>query len=214
MCFSKNASIASFSIGMIGALLCVSLGSITDKILGYFLGYVALMQGIEYLLWSHPKCDDYNRTISIMGMLLNNMQPVVFGLIVLLFNSKIRHIKFFYFIIVLYLCVGIPYSLSFININNKRAQCTIKNKVTTHLNWNWNIMNYYQLVYIIFIIAFCIISILGLPNSRHGYIFAFCILFSYISSALIYSNNVGAIWCYYTAFAPMLYYIMRITYFK
>ena len=118
----------------------------------------------------------------------------------------------FYFIIVLYLCVGIPYSLSF--INNKQAQCTIKNKVTTHLNWNWNIMNYYQLVYIIFIIAFCVISILGLPNSRVGYIFAFFVLFSYISSALIYSTNVGAIWCYYTAFAPILYYIMRITYFK
>ena len=212
MCFSKNASIVSFSIGMLGAFLCISLGTINDKILGYFLGYVALMQGIEYLLWSHPKCDDYNRIISIIGMLLNNMQPIVFGLIVLLFNPKIRNIKLFYFIIVLYLCVGIPYSLSF--INNKQAQCTIKNKVTTHLNWNWNIMNYYQLVYAVFIIAFCVISILGLSNSRYGYIFAFIILFSYASSAMIYSNNVGALWCYYTAFAPILYYIMRITYFK
>ena len=36
MCFSKNASIASFSIGIVGAILCISLGTITDKIVGYF----------------------------------------------------------------------------------------------------------------------------------------------------------------------------------
>ena len=73
MCFSKNASIVSFTIGIVGSILCITLGTATDKIVGYFLGYVSLMQGIEYLLWSHQICDNYNRVVSIIGMLLNNL---------------------------------------------------------------------------------------------------------------------------------------------
>jgi hypothetical protein len=207
MCFSKNASIASFTIGIVGAILCISLGTITDKIVGYFLGYVALMQGIEYLLWSHQKCDNYNRLVSIIGMILNNMQPLVLGLIILALNPKIRHITWFYFFILLYLCVGIPYSLSF--INNKKLQCTIKNNQSQHLEWNWNIMNNYTLVYLMFIISECMMCILGIPNPKYGYVFAFAIVFTFSSSALLYSRNVGALWCYYTAYIPILYYIVR-----
>jgi hypothetical protein len=212
MCFSKNASIASFSIGIVGAILCISLGTITDKIVGYFLGYVALMQWIEYLLWSHQKCDNYNRVVSIIGMLLNNMQPVVLGLIILYFNPKIRHITWFYFFMFLYLCVGIPYSLSF--IKNKQVQCTIKNKQTKHLDWNWNNMNYYMLVYFIFIFSECVMCILGIPNPKYGWLFAFAIVFTYLTSAFFYSTNVGALWCYYTAFIPLIYYLSTLPFRK
>jgi len=214
MCFSKNASIASFTIGIVGALLCISLGSITDKIVGYFLGYAVLMQGIEYLLWSHQKCDNYNRAVSITGMLLNNMQPVVLGLIILYFNPKIRHLTWFYFFMFLYLCVGIPYSLSF--INDKQSQCTIKNKKSQHLewNWNWNGMDHYLLVYFIFIFSECIMAILGIPNPKHGWLFAFTIVFTYLTSAFFNSSNVGALWCYYSAFIPILYYLIRIYFLK
>jgi hypothetical protein len=207
MCFSKNASIASFTIGIVGSLLCISLGTITDKILGYFLFYISLMQGIEYLLWSHQKCDNYNRFVSIIGMLLNNMQPLVLGLIILWLNPKIRHINWFYFFMFLYLCAAIPYSLSF--INNKKLQCTIKNKQSQHLDWNWNTMKYYSLVYLIFIITACVSCILGFPNPIHGWIFAFFILFTYLTSSLLYSSNVGALWCYYSVFIPIIYYLIR-----
>jgi hypothetical protein len=207
MCFSKNASIASFTIGVVGSILCISLGSVMDKILGYFLLYVSLMQGIDYLLWSHLKCDNYNRIVSIIGMLLNNMQPFVFGLIILFFSPKIRHINWFYFFIVLYLCLAIPYSLSF--INNKKLQCTIKNKQTQHLDWNWNTMKYYGLVYFVFIVTSCMLSILGFPNPLYGWIFAFYIVFTYLTTTLLYSSNIGAIWCYYSAFTPIIYYFLR-----
>lgn len=212
MCFSKNASIVSFTIGIVGAILCISLGAITDKIVGYFLGYVALMQGIEYLLWSHQTCDNYNRTISIIGMLLNNMQPIVLGLIILYFNPKIRHISWFYFFMFLYLCIGIPYSLSF--INDKQSQCTIKNKKTQHLEWKWNGMNHYLLVYFTFIFSECMMCILGIPNIKYGIIFAFVIVFSFSTSAIMYSGNIGALWCYYTAFVPLIYYLSNLPFRK
>ena len=212
MCFSKNASIVSFTIGIVGSILCITLGTATDKIVGYFLGYVSLMQGIEYLLWSHQICDNYNRVVSIIGMLLNNMQPLVLGLIILYFNPKIRHITWFYFFMLLYLCVGIPYSLSF--IKNKKVQCTIKNNNSHHLDWNWNIMNHYRLVYLIFIISECLICILGIPKPKYGWLCAFFILFTYLTSAYFYSSNVGALWCYYTAFIPLIYYFSTLSFRK
>jgi hypothetical protein len=212
MCFSKNASIGSFTIGIVGSILCISLGTTFDKIVGYFLGYVALMQGIEYLLWSHQKCDNYNRVVSITGMVLNNMQPLVLGLIILYFNPKMRHITWFYFFMFLYLCVGIPYSLSF--IKNKQLQCTIKNKKSHHLDWNWNNMNYYRLVYFIFIFSECMMCILGIPNIKLGLIFAFAIIFTFSTSTFLYSSNVGALWCYYTAFIPIIYYFSTLPFRK
>ena len=37
------------------------------------------MQGIEFLLWKHPVCDDYHKAVSVAGMILNHLQPVVLG---------------------------------------------------------------------------------------------------------------------------------------
>lgn len=207
MCFSKNASAISFIVGVVGSLLCVSLGTVTDKIFGYLLLYVSSMQAIEYLLWSHQKCDTYNRIVSIVGMLLNNFQPLVLGFIIIVINPKIRHISLFYLSMFIYLCAVIPYSLSF--LTNKKIQCTIKNKKTNHLEWNWNNMNYYKLVYLLFIISSCVMSILGFPTLLTGCLFAFFIVFSYTTTALFYSNSVGALWCYYVVFTPIVYYILR-----
>jgi hypothetical protein len=89
MCYSANASIVSFTFGVIGSLLCVSLGSVKDKILGFFLFFVSFMQGIEYLLWKHQICDNYNKFISVLGMILNHLQPIVLGLLVILFNTNL-----------------------------------------------------------------------------------------------------------------------------
>lgn len=90
MCFSARVSIITFIIGIIGAYKCIQLGEPLDKIIGYFLGFVALMQLIEYLLWTHQKCDKYNKMLSITGMLLNHLQPIMLGLLVLNFNKNIE----------------------------------------------------------------------------------------------------------------------------
>ena len=93
MCFSSEASIRSLTAGLLGSFLCVSLGTATDKIMGYFLGFVSLMQGIEYLLWKHQTCNHYNRAISILGMVLNHLRPVILGIVVLLLNPKTQKPK-------------------------------------------------------------------------------------------------------------------------
>ena len=210
MCYSENASIISFSFGIIGSLLCILLGTVTDKILGFFLAFVSLMQGIEYLLWKHQICDNYNKIISVLGMVLNHLQPVVLGLLVIIFNPKLGETKlhWIYSFMVFYLCAIIPYSIQF--LKDSKSLCTIKNKETSHLQWNWNSMKYAQIIYFIFLLTFCALFLLGLPKLNYGIYASLTTIVTFSTSNFFYpQKHTGAMWCYYVVFLPFLYYILR-----
>jgi len=211
MCFSAKISILTFIIGFISSFLCFTLGKIIDKIVGLFFAFISLMQIIEYLLWNHQICDNYNRIVSICGMILNHMQPVVLGIIILLMNTSLKKRWLIKLIIIIYLCFIVPYSIQF--INNKDIQCTIKNK--KHLEWKWNSMNYYTLIYFIYILALSLIFIVGLPTIKLGIFASLYVVFTYLSSSYFYSDSsVGALWCFYILFTPLIYYFLRITVFS
>jgi hypothetical protein len=212
MCFSAKASLLSFTIGLVGAFLCISLGSVKDKIIGYFLGFVSLMQGIEYLLWSHQKCDSYNRFISFIGMCLNHLQPLVLGIILLVVNKNIKNIKnkdWIYLVMLFYFFILFLYSLQFF-LTEKENQCTLKN-TANHLQWNWNLLKYNRWIYFLFLFTMCALFLLGMPTLKSGINCSFVAILSYSTSAILYNDkDVGALWCYYTAFLPLLYYFSRI----
>lgn len=207
MCFSAESSILSLTTGLIGSFLCISLGSVKDRIFGYFFGFVSLMQGIEYLLWSHQKCDMYNRVISFLGMFLNHLQPFMLGIIILVINKNVQHKYWIYLVMFLYLLFIVPYSLQFFFVG-KDKQCTMKN-MQNHLQWNWNILKYNRIIYFIFLFTMCTLFLLGLPTLNDGIYFALGAIMTYTTSGIMYhTNDVGALWCYYVAFLPILYYIL------
>ena len=207
MCFSEEASIRSLIAGLIGSGLSISLGTISDKIIGYFLGFVSLMQGIDYLLWRHQKCDTYNRVISVLGMVLNHLQPFVLGIVVLMLSPKNKYNKTIMALMVFYLIVIIPYSYQFIKM---KGTCTLKGENHDHLIWKWNNMPFARVRYFTFLVVMSSIFILGNPNKMAGLGFALCGLFMYSSSLVVYPREVaGALWCYYTAYIPITYYVLR-----
>lgn len=107
-----------------------------DIVLGSFLFYVSFMQFIEYLLWKHQKCDNYNKIVSIIGMILNHMQPIILGIIIILIaKPKIENIYIIISVMCIYFLCAILYSIEFLRNN---GQCTIKNRKTKHLDWKWN----------------------------------------------------------------------------
>ena len=207
MCFSPEASIRSLISGLFGSLLCISLGSVTDKIVGYFLGFVSLMQGIEYLLWKHQKCDNYNRIVSVLGMILNHLQPFILGVVVLLLNPKTTNYNIIVGLMILYLIVIIPYSYQFIKM---KGTCTLKGENHEHLIWKWNNMDFAKIRYATFLFVLSAIFVLGVPNKIMGVLFALCGILMYVSSLIVYPREVaGALWCYYTAFIPIFYFLFR-----
>lgn len=207
MCFSEQASIRSLLAGLIGSGLCVSLGTVSDKIVGYFLGFVSLMQGIDYLLWRHQKCDMYNRVISVLGMILNHLQPFVLGIVVLLLNPKNPYNKTILTLMIIYLMVIVPYSYQFIKM---KGTCTLKGENHDHLIWKWNSLPFARVRYFTFLVVMSAIFILGTPNKMVGIAFALCGIFMYSTSLIVYPREVaGALWCYYTAYIPITYYVLR-----
>lgn len=207
MCFSEEASIRSLLAGLIGSGLCVSLGTVSDKIIGYFLGFVSLMQGIDYLLWRHQKCDMYNRVISVLGMILNHLQPFILGIVVLLLNPKNKYNKTIMTLMIIYLIVIVPYSYQFIKM---KGSCTLKGENHDHLIWNWNRLPFASVRYFTFLVVMSAIFILGTPNKMAGIAFAMCGIVMYSTSLIVYPKEVaGALWCYYTAYIPITYYLLR-----
>jgi len=205
MCFSERASIVSFFFGIIGSLLLISLGSVNNKIIGCYLMYISLMQIIDFLLWRHQLCDNYNRMISLLGMLLNHSQPLVLGMIILLFNPK--HKNIILTLMFVYLCVVIPYSIPF--ITDKKLQCTLKGK-EKYLLWNWNLMKYYIIMYPTFLFIICGMFIYGLTNYKIGLFFALTATILFVSSYYIYKTKyLGTMWCYYSVFVPIILYLIQ-----
>jgi hypothetical protein len=205
MCYSEEISLFTFTIGVGFSILLLFTQDKFNKLLGYFLGFVSLMQLIEYLLWRHPICDNYNRTISIIGMILNHSQPVMLALITGLIYSK--QITSLFLISLVYLAVIIPYSFQF----TKNLQCTTRQCGATdpHLVWNWNTLNYSEIVYLLFLASFVGISLFGMPSDK-GLMFSSIAVLTYGISSFVYDRKVmGSLWCFWTAFFPAFIYIKQ-----
>lgn len=206
MCYSAQISLLTFSIGFGFSALLTQSGLKFHRLLGWFLGYVSLMQLIEYLLWNHQICDDYNKSISILGMVLNHLQPVILAILTGSFYFK--QIPVLIGVVIAYLTVIIPYSLQF----TSDLQCSMQQCGSTdpHIVWNWNTLKHSNFVYLVFLAAFVLVGLCGMP-SNSGAMFASVAVFSYTLSALIYDRKVmGSLWCFWTAFMPAVIYLANL----
>jgi hypothetical protein len=206
MCFSADVSLGTFISGIVFSVLCFSLGTAEAKIIGVFFGFVIFMQLIEYLLWKHQYCDQYNKNLTIAGMILNHLQPVVLFLAVILFNKNIpsNNLKIMTLAVIIYAIAIIPYSLQFDKF------CTQKGKESNnHLVWKWNNMDRAEITYSIFLISMMVITFFGMPS--HKVIHTLITLLTFIISAVIYGKQqvAGALWCFIAAFAPLAYFITQ-----
>ena len=209
MCFSANVSLATFLLGGIGSFLVWTLGTAFDRIAGLFMGFVALMQGIEYILWKNQECNRSNKLVSIVGMWLNHLQPLVLGGLILGLSPRHTYDTAIKAIMGLYTAVIVPYSLQFQNKAN--LQCTTQKPGDPHLVWNWNDMSYSSVVYGIFLATMALIAILGMPTLTQGAVFAAIAVITLMLSGLFFYKRsvVGAMWCFFAVFLPAFYYILR-----
>ena len=211
MCFSAKVSIGTFVLGFVSSFLVYSLGTTDDKIIGLFFAFTSLMQWIEYLLWNHVKCDDYNRYLSITAMVINHLQPIILGALVLGYNPQIttKNHQLILGILAIYIVCIVPYSLQF--VMDTTQQCTIKTP-NNHLYWKWNDMPMYMLTYIVFILSVFVLFRVGLVSSIHGQYMAYTGLVLFGISKLIYYDTgmIGSMWCFFAAFTPLVWYLLRI----
>jgi hypothetical protein len=207
MCFSEEVSLLTLILGLGGSAATFTLGKTFDKIIAVFLGYVSLMQGVEWLLWRHQTCDDYHKTISNVGMILNLLQPIVLGFVLLLFSKRAYENRLYIFIVMFFLFL---LDTIFVQHYKKHLQCTTPRSNDPHLVWNWTILKDYNQHWLGYISFFSIISILGMPTLFMGICFALFAMLTMVISILVYPRqDMGAMWCFFTAFVPIIYFILR-----
>lgn len=211
MCYSSEVSLITLIVGLVGSAFVYTLGSAFDRIFALFLGYVSLMQGIELILWNHQKCDIFHKKISVLGMMLNLGQPIVLGILTLIISNRkeyrleILGIMFLYSI----------YCINLFNSYEENLQCTNPRANDPHLVWNWTILESWRADWTIYIIAACLISILGMPTLNQGILLAVFYLCSMIISILVYPRqNMGAMWCFFSSLTPPIFYFLRKAGFK
>ena len=190
MCFSEKASLTAFLVGMTSSLYCYSLGKPDDKVFGLFFAFVSLMQLIDYLLWRHQVCDAYNKMVSLFGMILNHLQPIILAVLLIMYKSDINR-KAISYIIGIYLLFIIPYSLQF------SGDCTIKSK---NPNFKWNNEKYHNIVNLIFVLSISLLFYYGFSLRA-----AILALLSVLLSQIFYSNQIGAVWCFFAVGFPVMY---------
>ena len=205
MCFSPLASVSTFLIGIIGAILCLTLGTPTDNLVGLFFGFVSSMQGIEFALWNNLDCNEINKIISVLGMVLNHLQPIVLSILILLLNKNLSVTtkKIIILSTIIYAIVITIYSYQFA----LEDECTIKNE-HKHLEWKWNGMKYRASVYILFLFMLIMLFYIGTPDKKSGIILSGLSLISYLISYFIYKDQkvVGSLWCLFASFTPIIWY--------
>lgn len=206
MCYSEQSSLFAFTIGLIGSSIAFSLGSVMDKIVGSFCGYISFMQIFDYLLWRHQMCDSYNKTVSVTAMLFNHTQILFLGFIILYFNGNHVNQKYVKWILLMSTLVFLVYTYQWFLIKLPDELCTIKDYTTPHLLWKWTQLEYSTIAYTIFYaIPAALLFIEGIPNKMYGIFIAFIVLFTFATSYIFYKHNVGALWCHYSTFLPILY---------
>jgi len=207
MCHSASVSLGSFTIGAIFSYLLYRENDISYKMLGVFLGYIILMQLIEFLLWSHQVCDNYNKSISFLGMYLNYLQPFVLAILLLYFFNQPKFNKNIIITTAsIYLVITLLYtSQYYFNLD----KCTIK-KNNPYLLWNWGQMNYSYAMSIIYLIALFVLIYFGVPNKTAAFGIIFLSFITLLFSVLFYPRPfIGAIWCFFGAFIPLMFYIYK-----
>jgi hypothetical protein len=201
MCFSKEVSLGTFIIGVIGSALVYSFNTKIDKILAIFFFYIILMQLLEFILWNNLTCNVINKITTFTAIILNATQPVVLAMLVL-YNYKLPNQTSLIIYTILYSLMMLIYNLQ------TKTLCTLKNKFN-HLEWKWNSLFMYIFAYIMYILYLSYI-ILSIPY-KWNKMLILIILLSYLLSIYIYwgTNNIDSLWCFFAAFFPIIWFIFR-----
>lgn len=218
MCFNDQISLATFLTGISGSIGLGCLKLIPESI---FLGWVSNMQLVEYFLWKNQpcqiskenkicnaneiqNCNKINQNITSAGLIINHLEPFILFISILIFSKRTLPIWLIILVCIFLICLLI------VTINIETTKKTIEDKCTyvteesnPHLFWKWNFFNYYNIIYISFLIILCLLSYYGLFNNIFSTII---ILLSFLISFFIYSDKkiVGSMWCFAAAYVPWL----------
>lgn len=208
MCYSADLSLASLSFGIFASLMLINFGSKqsiqTNKAIGYFFLFVSLMQLVEYFLWIDIDCvNGFNKAGSLLGPILNHLQPVVLLIIAstLLEPNNLISPSIVIPANILYL---IYCGYQYVKYVSDESNFCVKTNDREHLDWTWK-KNFNYLFY--FAISFInIANFYTNTNLMVSFGISYILL---IVSIFGFNKNVGEFWCLMVTGVPLINLLME-----
>ena len=198
MCISKNLSLISFIVSIVSSITLLYFGNAPEnQVISYYMMFVGLMQLVDYGAWIDLDCTKgSNRLSSIIGPLLNHIQPLLFLLLAYYYlqSSSIVPDKLIVSLGVIYGGYMIYKYITYLNTNN----LCIQTDPLSHLVWQWgNNYNYW---------GYHLLFLLGIINF---YKYKGLLVF-YIAAYILYSISIKSeIWCFLITGLPFLNLILQ-----
>lgn len=209
MCYDINASKNALIIGLITSLILFlnsnksknELVNKTFKIISLFFAFVSLMQIYDWIFWLNQETNNMNYTMTKMAMITNHLQPIVFALLIYFYLGRLNPIIIFYII------VSLLYSIkAFTQIN----YTLVTKRSRPSLFWEWNYLEGSNIIYFVFLITLCLLSLeLAYPLN---YIILFINIITFFFSLYHYKTTAsGRMWCYFASYIPIILFFYQST---
>ncbi len=208
MCYTKEASVYSFIVGITVSSYLYTQPSSDLKIIGGIFFLVSFMQLFDYVFWrTQPpwstqdgSSKDTNRLFTKLAIIVNNIQPLVLAYLIYKYNGSVKGENLVY----LYGLVMVLFMMS----NWKLVDVT-KVGPDGSLYWSWNHWEYSGHFYIFFLITLLYLSYYNL-SAPYNKVLPFIILSLYIVTYFKYGVEIyGRMWCYFAPFIPIVFLFIR-----
>lgn len=208
MCYSKDLSLSSLSFGIFSSLILINYGNIksseTNKAIGYFFLFVTLMQLVEYFLWIDQSCSNgFNKLGSVIGPILNHLQPVVLLIIASVFLEPANLIST-NIIIPANIIYLIYTAYEYIKYISNPANLCIKTNNCDHLDWTWKKDFNYSFYFAISFIN--IANFYTNTNLMVSFGLSYLLL---LVSIFNFNQNIGEFWCLMVTGIPLINLFME-----
>ena len=220
MCFNERVSILAYLAGMSGSSV---LWNMNRKPEALFFGWATQMQLIEYFLWQNQPCqleekekkvcedssivlcNDTNKTISKIGLFVNNLEPLILFAGIQMY-SPLRLPLFMIVMVCIFIIFNFVHTVDVIqrSENNDKEGCTLVTEESyPHLFWKWNQGSFAGIFYLSFVLIIAMLSYYGVPD---GYLLSFTSTIGFLTSHYIYRDkkSTGSMWCLMGAFTPWI----------
>jgi hypothetical protein len=205
MCYTAEASVYSFIVGITVSSYLYNQPSSDLKIIGGFFFFVTFMQLFDYTFWRtqppwNTQTKDTNRLFTKLACIANNIQPLVLAYLIYKYKGPVKGEK------LVYLYGGLM--VLFMMSNWKSLSETTVGK-DGGLYWSWNRWEYCEPFYLFFLV---LILYLGYYNLSAPYnkVLSVFILLTYLVSYFKYGAYIyGRFWCFFAPFVPLVFLFIR-----
>ncbi len=208
MCYTLEISRNALFINLTTSIILFTIGkksSRTDlQAVALFFLFVGQMQLWDWMFWKYPVNSSQNKLVTKVATVWNHLEPVVLAvLIALIMKTRLNPVS--KALIIIYSVVILIYT----TLGWKSLSGTGRTAQSADsLDWRWNHFKWAGPVYALFLITLAVLfyqNFTGWVKWLSVILVIGSFFFSYYKYQVKLST--GRFWCYFAAFAPLIYIV-------